>query len=47
MADQFAELDRFTAIEGKTWNHPGLVGDLLLVQNGEEMAAFRLALAGR
>ena len=45
--DQFKELARFPAIEGKTWNHPVLVGDLLLIRNGEEMAAFRLSLAGR
>ncbi len=43
---QFTELARFPAIEGKTWNHPVLVGDLRLVRNGEEMVAFRLILAG-
>ena len=45
--DQFKELARFPAFNAKTWNHPVLVGDRVFVRNGEEMAAFRLSLAGR
>jgi hypothetical protein len=43
---QFTEIARFPAMDGKTWNHPVLVGDILLVRNGREMVAFRLSLLG-
>jgi outer membrane protein assembly factor BamB len=36
------ELVRFSAIEGKTWNHPAISNGVLLVRNGTEMSAFRI-----
>ena len=43
-SSEFTEIARVPALESKTWNHPALVDDVLLVRNGEEMVAFRLAL---
>jgi len=43
--EQFSELARFKVLEGKTWNHPVLIGDVVLVRNDHEMAAFRVPLA--
>lgn len=46
--DQFTEVTRLPgALEGKTWNHPVIVRDVLLLRNDHEMAAFRLALESR
>lgn len=36
------EISRFSAIEGKTWNHPALANGRLLVRNTTEMACFRI-----
>ena len=38
------ERARFQALQGKTWNHPALFGDLLLVRNDQEAACYRLPL---
>jgi outer membrane protein assembly factor BamB len=42
--DQYREVAKFSVLNGKTWNHPVLVRDVLLVRNDEEMAAFRMSL---
>ena len=45
--DRFVEMGRADGLDGKTWSHPVVVGDRLLVRNGAEMAAFRLPASGR
>ncbi|MGI9065091.1 MAG: PQQ-binding-like beta-propeller repeat protein [Pyrinomonadaceae bacterium] len=40
---QYSEVARFAAIEGKTWNYPAIAGGKLLVRNANEMAAYNIA----
>jgi outer membrane protein assembly factor BamB len=40
---QYTELARFAAIEGKTWNYPAIAGGRLLVRNANQMAAYNIA----
>ena len=45
--DKYTEIAKIRIFESKTWNHPVIVRDLLLVRNGEEMAAFKLPVVDR
>lgn len=42
---EHAELASFKALEGKTWNHPVVVGDRLYLRNSQEAACYQLPLA--
>ena len=42
-SDEFQELGSIPAMSAKTWNHPVLVGDQLLVRNAEEAVCYQLA----
>lgn len=44
-SDDHKELTSFFALKGKTWNHPVLVGNTLLVRNSNEAACYELPLA--
>ena len=41
----YTEVASFKALEGKTWNHPVLIGDRLYLRNAQEAAAYKLHLA--
>jgi outer membrane protein assembly factor BamB len=42
--EELKEVARFPVLEGKTWNHPTIVGNRLYVRNAEEIACYELTL---
>lgn len=40
---QYTEVARFSALDGKTWNYPAIAGGRLLMRNATQMAAFNIA----
>lgn len=42
--DKFTEIAKYQVIDGKTWNHPVLIGDRLFVRNAQEAACYQLAI---
>lgn len=40
--ERFKELGRIKAMKDRTWNHPALSGNILIVRNNKEMVAYRL-----
>lgn len=41
-SSKMVELAKFQAIEGKTWNHSVVVGNLVFIRNGEQAACYEL-----
>jgi outer membrane protein assembly factor BamB len=37
------ELTRFQALQGKTWNHPVVIGDRVYLRNAQEMACYSIS----
>ena len=44
-SNEHAEVASFKALDGKTWNHPVVVGDRLYLRNSQEAAGYQLPLA--
>jgi outer membrane protein assembly factor BamB len=45
--EKLDEVARQKVLDGKTWNHPSLVGNRIYVRNAEEAACYELPLAGQ
>ena len=43
--EKLVELAKHRVLDGRTWNHPVLIGDRIYVRNAEEAACFTLPLA--
>lgn len=43
--EEHQELAKFQAVEGKTWNHPVVIGDRLYVRSANEAACYRLPMS--
>ena len=41
--NEYKEVARFTALDGKTWNYPAIAGGRLFVRNAKEMAVYKVA----
>jgi outer membrane protein assembly factor BamB len=41
--NEFTEVAKFTALDGKTWNYPAIAGGKLFVRNAKEMAVYKIA----
>jgi outer membrane protein assembly factor BamB len=42
--NEYSEVARFAALEGKTWNYPAIAGGRLFVRNDNQMAVYNIAV---